>query len=66
MDFRSRQHVKRGFSQFIALRSLYIFHFSQTLLLHKMDKPTPRINSELREKYVGRTVRLTGKIVSVS
>lgn len=31
-----------------------------------MDKPTPRINSELREKYVGRTVRLTGKIVSLS
>jgi hypothetical protein len=31
-----------------------------------MDKPTPRINSELREKYVGRTVRLTGKLVSVS
>jgi replication factor A3 len=31
-----------------------------------MDKPTPRINSELREKYVGRTVRLTGHVVSVS
>lgn len=31
-----------------------------------MDKPTPRINSALREKYAGRTVRLTGKLVSVS
>lgn len=31
-----------------------------------MDKPTPRINSTLREKYVGKTVRISGKIVSVS
>ncbi|KAG2218150.1 hypothetical protein INT45_007853 [Circinella minor] len=31
-----------------------------------MDKPTPRINSELREQYVERTVRLTGKIVTYS
>lgn len=30
-----------------------------------MEKPTPRINSELREKYVGQTVRLIGKLVSV-
>ncbi|KAI8878990.1 replication factor A protein 3 [Backusella circina FSU 941] len=29
-----------------------------------MDKPTPRINSKLREKYVGRTIRITGKVVS--
>ncbi|KAG2204521.1 hypothetical protein INT47_012580 [Mucor saturninus] len=31
-----------------------------------MDKPTPRINSSLREKYVGRTVRITGQLVSLS
>ncbi|GAA5811209.1 hypothetical protein MFLAVUS_004640 [Mucor flavus] len=31
-----------------------------------MDKPTPRINSGLREKYVGKTVRIIGKIVSLS
>ncbi|KAI7884151.1 replication factor A protein 3 [Mucor mucedo] len=31
-----------------------------------MDKPTPRINSSLRDKYVGRTVRITGKLVSLS
>ena len=30
-----------------------------------MDKPTPRINSALREQYVERTVRLSGKIVTV-
>lgn len=31
-----------------------------------MDKPTPRINSSLREKFVGQTVRVSGKLVSVS
>ncbi|KAI9247603.1 replication factor A protein 3 [Helicostylum pulchrum] len=31
-----------------------------------MDKPTPRINSSLREKYAGKTVRIIGKIVSLS
>ncbi|OBZ88362.1 Replication factor A protein 3 [Choanephora cucurbitarum] len=31
-----------------------------------MDKPTPRINSALREKYVGRVVRLVGKLHSLS
>ena len=31
-----------------------------------MDKPTPRINSNLREKFVGQTVRVSGKLVSVS
>ncbi|GAN10308.1 replication factor A protein 3 [Mucor ambiguus] len=31
-----------------------------------MDKPTPRINSSLREKFVGQTVRVTGKLVSLS
>ncbi|KAI8969182.1 replication factor A protein 3 [Mycotypha africana] len=31
-----------------------------------MEKPTPRINSALREKYVGRVVRLIGKLVSLS
>merc|ERR1712070_140530 len=30
----------------------------------KMEKPTPRVNSSLREKYVGKTVRLIGKTVS--
>lgn len=30
-----------------------------------MEKPTPRVNSALREKYVGKTVRLVGKITSV-
>lgn len=30
------------------------------------NKPTPRINSKLREKYVGTTVRISGKVVSVS
>ena len=30
-----------------------------------MDKPTPRINSSLRENYVERTVRIAGKILSV-
>ncbi|CDS07862.1 hypothetical protein LRAMOSA01811 [Lichtheimia ramosa] len=28
------------------------------------NKPTPRINSKLREKYVGTTVRISGKVVS--
>ncbi|CEI97015.1 hypothetical protein RMCBS344292_11158 [Rhizopus microsporus] len=31
-----------------------------------MEKPTPRVNSALREKYVGKTVRLVGKITSFS
>jgi hypothetical protein len=31
-----------------------------------MEKPTPRINSLLREKYVGSTIRIAGKVVSVS
>ncbi|CEP08932.1 hypothetical protein [Parasitella parasitica] len=31
-----------------------------------MDKPTPRINSSLREKYIGQTVRVIGKLVSLS
>ncbi|KAI8141239.1 replication factor A protein 3-domain-containing protein [Fennellomyces sp. T-0311] len=31
-----------------------------------MDKPTPRINSSLRENYVERTIRIAGKIVSFS
>ncbi|KAI9258504.1 replication factor A protein 3 [Sporodiniella umbellata] len=31
-----------------------------------MEKPTPRVNSNLREKYVGKTVRLIGKTVSFS
>ncbi|KAI8097745.1 replication factor A protein 3 [Halteromyces radiatus] len=31
-----------------------------------MEKPTPRINSQLREKYVGSTVRIAGKVVSFS
>ncbi|CAO3589192.1 unnamed protein product [Absidia cylindrospora] len=31
-----------------------------------MEKPTPRINSQLREKYVGSTVRMAGKVVSFS
>jgi replication factor A3 len=30
-----------------------------------MEKPTPKVNSVLREKYVSKTVRLIGKIVSV-
>lgn len=30
------------------------------------NKPTPRINSKLREKYVGTTVRISGKVISVS
>ncbi|KAL0079522.1 replication factor A protein 3, partial [Phycomyces blakesleeanus] len=29
-----------------------------------MEKPTPRINSGLRQKYIDKTVRLTGKVVS--
>ncbi|KAI9265229.1 replication factor A protein 3 [Phascolomyces articulosus] len=29
-----------------------------------MDKPTPRINSALRENYVEQTVRIVGKIQS--
>ncbi|KAI8072396.1 replication factor A protein 3 [Gongronella butleri] len=29
-----------------------------------MNKPTPRINSQLREKYAGTTVRIAGKIHS--
>ncbi|CAO3704054.1 unnamed protein product [Rhizopus stolonifer] len=29
-----------------------------------MEKPTPRVNSSLREKYVGKTVRLIGKTIS--
>ncbi|KAI9316598.1 replication factor A protein 3 [Dichotomocladium elegans] len=31
-----------------------------------MNKPTPRINSKLREKYAGRTVRIIGKVTSYS
>ncbi|KAI7872795.1 hypothetical protein BDF14DRAFT_1716545 [Spinellus fusiger] len=31
-----------------------------------MDKPTPRINSSLREKYIDKTVRLTGKLLTFS
>ncbi|KAI8388674.1 replication factor A protein 3 [Radiomyces spectabilis] len=31
-----------------------------------MDKPTPRINSQLRENYVGQTVRVVGKVLSFS
>ncbi|KAI8988659.1 replication factor A protein 3 [Pilobolus umbonatus] len=31
-----------------------------------MNKPTPRINSALREKYVGQTVRLVGQVLSFS
>ncbi|KAI7901782.1 replication factor A protein 3 [Cokeromyces recurvatus] len=31
-----------------------------------MEKPTPRINSSLREKYVGKTIRLIGKLHSLS
>ncbi|KAG0177739.1 hypothetical protein DFQ29_004466 [Apophysomyces sp. BC1021] len=31
-----------------------------------MEKPTPRINSVLREKYVDRTVRISGKVISFS
>ncbi|KAI9491470.1 replication factor A protein 3 [Zychaea mexicana] len=31
-----------------------------------MDKPTPRINSALRENYVERTIRIIGKIVTFS
>ncbi|KAI9016560.1 replication factor A protein 3 [Phycomyces nitens] len=31
-----------------------------------MEKPTPRINSGLRQKYIERIVRLTGKVVSFS
>ncbi|KAG0733706.1 hypothetical protein G6F23_013086 [Rhizopus arrhizus] len=31
-----------------------------------MEKPTPKVNSVLREKYVSKTVRLIGKIVSFS
>ncbi|ORX48800.1 replication factor A protein 3 [Hesseltinella vesiculosa] len=29
-----------------------------------MDKPTERINSQLREKYVGHTIRISGKVNS--
>lgn len=31
-----------------------------------MEKPTARINSALREKFVGQTVRVSGKMISVS
>ncbi|KAI9301408.1 replication factor A protein 3 [Cunninghamella echinulata] len=31
-----------------------------------MEKPTPRINSLIREKYVDQTVRISGKIISFS
>jgi DNA-directed RNA polymerase subunit E'/Rpb7 len=41
--------------------------FSQSKTKYQiMEKPTPRINSKLREKYVGRTIRMSGKVVSVS
>ncbi|CAO0794730.1 unnamed protein product [Mucor circinelloides] len=31
-----------------------------------MEKPTARINSALREKFVGQTVRVSGKMISLS
>ncbi|EEB08564.1 DNA replication factor A subunit Ssb3 [Schizosaccharomyces japonicus yFS275] len=30
-----------------------------------MDRPTPRINAKLLDQFVGRTVRVVGKVISV-
>jgi hypothetical protein len=45
---------------------LLFFFPNQKTKYQIMEKPTPRINSKLREKYVGRTIRMSGKVVSVS